>query len=1083
MASAEPDASSTSSSTPESSKPQDTSASEEKVATHAQSDSDDKQPVSSLSSSPRPLRIYTSSQLVALSKSPLVCLPNGMPELKDWFGIENEQNLSKKESEPTTPSAGRERRFRRDADDGEPPSRPSFRSSLSQPSQMGNFKHQSLRSTDRDGDKDRDREGQERLRNLSDKYDRDRLGLPLGGLRSKERDVAPHLAGSSRLPNQAQGIAARRAETREANKKKAGETGSEDWRRDSRRSERTENGRPDRDDRERPRSRVRESSRHRRDPSTSRREDGRRERDREREEYRKERDRDEQRRERERDNGEDDDSRRWRDDGRREERVVARRERERNRDKPPHDGPSDGDRRWTVVEDRDTRTKRGVGKDKKLGVDEGKVEERRGDRDKEKEPAWMDTYIPAAGSAGILGGKGNDGELDGIQAWKKSVKEKEQKANKAAPTPANEPPTSTDASQKSAEEPLDEIQRFKKLMELAQKQSPSNGTESLSASGPIEIGPVLKTQESKMDSAIVNSKVESTLPAADPSRSLLSLLNPSEPVRPAQTSSANLDSASKPSPKPIDTELLAPQPSEPGSAQFNPPQGPRLLALGRGPGKPSPLNSQSLVTPSPNGPLTATSPQTLNPRSASSGFSPFEEHPNDTARRVSGERSPFPPDSASWPDSPALDSVGAGQGPGRGSRFAKFFDSKGKDTPASVPNVPKSATPTGLVSSSPIPGSRVEGNFGIASAGHGHEHRTVDDLFAKLSMSSSLSSQRSTQVPNSAPMSNVSYGQQAQNHLQVLQQQIHSQNHLVANNRSEPLYDSRNFMPDGLVPGLRSAPPPRRADGGPGMYSDPLDDALMLNAQQQRLALQQQRGVDQLYSAGLPAGLAQHQSGRNIAIPIQQQPFRGGPSPSNPQASLHNVQQQRLPPGLANLGGRPPHDPSQQYLAMQGMNSQGLHGLHVNGPPQQFNNFGPGGNLGFNGPHGQIRGGGGSTAHQLNSLAQQQQLGNLAHAGNLDVRGGNQAQFLALNGLGSGGLRNAGGGGFNPQQNNTAQLQNQLLGMRPQQQQQQQLPPHMMQHLGPMHLQQQGPSIPNHQPNTTQDLMALLLGGSNHHRE
>lgn len=39
-------------------------------------------------------------------------------------------------------------------------SRPSFRSTLSQPSQMGNFKHQSLRSGDRerDGDRDRDRE-------------------------------------------------------------------------------------------------------------------------------------------------------------------------------------------------------------------------------------------------------------------------------------------------------------------------------------------------------------------------------------------------------------------------------------------------------------------------------------------------------------------------------------------------------------------------------------------------------------------------------------------------------------------------------------------------------------------------------------------------------------------------------------------------------------------------------------------------------------------------------------------------------------------------------------------------------------
>jgi hypothetical protein len=38
------------------------------------------------------------------------------------------------------------------------PTRPSFRAALSQPSQMGNFKHQSLRA-DRERDRDRDRDG------------------------------------------------------------------------------------------------------------------------------------------------------------------------------------------------------------------------------------------------------------------------------------------------------------------------------------------------------------------------------------------------------------------------------------------------------------------------------------------------------------------------------------------------------------------------------------------------------------------------------------------------------------------------------------------------------------------------------------------------------------------------------------------------------------------------------------------------------------------------------------------------------------------------------------------------------------
>ena len=35
---------------------------------------------------PRPLRVYARHDMIHLSKSPLVCLPEGMPALKDWFG-------------------------------------------------------------------------------------------------------------------------------------------------------------------------------------------------------------------------------------------------------------------------------------------------------------------------------------------------------------------------------------------------------------------------------------------------------------------------------------------------------------------------------------------------------------------------------------------------------------------------------------------------------------------------------------------------------------------------------------------------------------------------------------------------------------------------------------------------------------------------------------------------------------------------------------------------------------------------------------------------------------------------------------
>lgn len=167
--------------------------------------------------------------------------------------------------------------FRRDQEDGgkahvsfcktfadnfnisEPPPRATFRSTLSQPSQMGNFKHQSIRTAERDrerdGEKDRDirdKEGHERLRNvrlmpptsdsyltllqLSDKYDRDRLALPANStLRNRERDSAPHLSpGTTRVSSQTTlGTSnGRRTDTREVTKRKPGES-SEDWRKGS----------------------------------------------------------------------------------------------------------------------------------------------------------------------------------------------------------------------------------------------------------------------------------------------------------------------------------------------------------------------------------------------------------------------------------------------------------------------------------------------------------------------------------------------------------------------------------------------------------------------------------------------------------------------------------------------------------------------------------------------------------------------------------------------------------------------------------------------------------------------------------
>lgn len=220
----------------------------------------------------------------------------------------------------------------------------------------------------------------------------------------------------------------------------------------------SENGRRDREDRDGARSRPRDSSRSKRDASTSRRDEPReRARDRDRDDRR---DASRSRRDRE----EDDDPRHWRDDGKRDERMAARRERERARNQ---DRESD-DRRWTPGDDRDGgRYKRTAARDRKSGNAGNDGRDKDDRREKEKEPAWMDTYIPNESSSGILGGQAQNGELDGIQAWKKGLKEKEVKDNNGSTNVSSSSKTTADPGASPSDlvgKPLDEIQIFRMLM-------------------------------------------------------------------------------------------------------------------------------------------------------------------------------------------------------------------------------------------------------------------------------------------------------------------------------------------------------------------------------------------------------------------------------------------------------------------------------------------------------------------------------------------------------------------------------------------------------------------------------------------
>ncbi|KDR85159.1 hypothetical protein GALMADRAFT_233820 [Galerina marginata CBS 339.88] len=1092
--------------------------------------------------SPRPLRKYTRQQLVSLSSSPLVKPPPNMPELKVWFGSENENPLKK--DEPPTPGATRERRFRRDTEDGgDAPARPTFRTALTQPSQMGNFKHQSLRANDRDkerererdGEKEREREirekeGHERLRHLSDKFDRDRLALPLANAR-KEREAAPHLNANNSRPTQTltSNAASRRAETREATKKKVGEA-SEDWRRGaepprSTRDDRNETGR--REDKDRARSRARDSSRPKREASISRRErDEKAPRgDRERDDHR--RDKDDARRDRDVDV--EDDPRRWRDDGKRDERMAVRRDRDRGRDKAGHDQNWEGttDKRWTGDE-RDGRYKRSSARDRKSGNtgDDTKEKEERREKEREKEPAWMDTYVPSDTSPGILGGQSSTGELDGIQAWKKGMKEKEEKEKDSGVPDSSkdsgiEKEVSSILPETAERPPMDEIQIFKLLMKKEEEKKKTDvGVEAAvknehttleqpkreDATSSMQQRPRNPDNDSPGDSFpseairkgdLVHSQVQNVPPPTmDSSLETPFPIAMKDPLAPGKLhpgmnpSPDNLLQAKPPAPSGADLSHLGPGKlsGDSETTNFHPPPGSRLLAFARPPVKggtsSNPVNSQVLNSSLPNiVPEPAQGYVKHDPIRPLSGFSPFEDQTRQVYAFDNSRESGLAPNLNLHPRTnteafnsnlnPQVEPNYNGMAAVKGSRFAKFFDGKGRD---GLPSSSKTQPPGGFTSPSPNHNQRQE-QVSLVTGNSG-DQRAMDELFAMLNNSSQRGNLGHHSNSNSLLNNNGAFGSPGPS-LNVLQQQHLLQQQSQHHNRLEPrlesLYDSRaddrSFVPDGMVPGLRPMPPPAR--GRDGHFVEQVDEQMHYNFQRipQQTPLQQARNIDSLYSG--PGPLFGQQGGRptgGLNLQSLQQPhYRGGPSPLNQGGPLpSSQQQQRLPPGLANLGGRPPHEPS-QFLGLPGLPSNAPHNnLHANGPlpPQQlpFNNFNGVNNINFNGSQVRV-----PVPGPNFTSVQQHPLGNLGHP-NMDPRLSNHHHLMGLGGSGVSGNRI--NGGF-PQQGPTGPSH---ITMR-QQQQQPHLPPHMLPHIMPPHLQQGHPS--NNPPNP--DLMALLLGGS--HRE
>ncbi|KEP50475.1 hypothetical protein V565_079260 [Rhizoctonia solani 123E] len=377
-------------------------------------------------SNTRPFILYTRAHLLHLSKSPLVTIPNGMPHFKDWFGEWGESSAATAKKEPMSEALGplsRDRaRFRRDTEDAEgtrvqseslASGRPTFKNALSfsQASgsamgSMGSFRHPSSRLESDARREEREREGRRETENLRN------LSQQFDRER-RDRESAPH------LPRVVSGAS-------------------------------SANGRD-------PKSRdsAREPRDNAKDPSREAR------------------------------RGRGDDTHDW--------RRARDDDRQRSRSRPRGKGePANGSKRerdnWTASEGRRgvTDRRRNAGDDRQ----EGKTKDDRAsknDREKqlqEEEPAWMGDYVPDVGSHGILGS--TKGE-DSIQAWKRELKEKERAAQGIEADSLEddglggldedvtrmklvEEQAKQNTFGQQEDDGLDEIQRFKKLMQESERQ-------------------------------------------------------------------------------------------------------------------------------------------------------------------------------------------------------------------------------------------------------------------------------------------------------------------------------------------------------------------------------------------------------------------------------------------------------------------------------------------------------------------------------------------------------------------------------------------------------------------------------------
>ena len=133
------------------------------------------------------------------------------------------------------------------------------------------------------------------------------------------------------------------------------------------------------------------------------------------------------------------------------------------------------------------------------------------------------------------------------------------------------------------------------------------------------------------------------------------------------------------------------------------------------------------------------------------GFSPFEDQtrpaftseepgkfgdPSAAHHQELREHIPFTPSTEHGSFHDAVSDNGVGFSAAKGSRFAKFFDGKGREGAISAA---KPQGPLGFASSSPGPGPGQRQEHFNGALGGVADHRAMDDIYAMLNSSSQVS--------------------------------------------------------------------------------------------------------------------------------------------------------------------------------------------------------------------------------------------------------------------------------------------------------------------------------------------------------